>query len=816
MTFVVSETAQEIADSQEKKPSLVLEIDGYDYLFTLSNLVRHTRVGDLGLIVDGSWVIGGQTEDQRALPYITIDGTTQSISQQMQQDKGGATSITSIQVSLLDYREAVTNLVSPGFQLPDLLGRNAWVHLGFQGSLFPEDHFILFSGVIDEISASGNITLNIAHPEIIKRQDIFIKAESTLNGAIDNSVTTLTLDSVANFFAPYSTEFTTYVRIDDEIIKYTVINTGLNQLQTCTRGQFGTIAAAHDDEAAVVSFYQLTGSANELALKLLMSGPDTYWVENIGVDNFVRSASGVDTADTLFIAAVDVKQKYGLTVGDFITTTGASNGANNVTLQEVSSIEVTIDGSIITCSGAGFVLEVGSSAVVAFNSKYNVLPDGLGMGGDKVDVDEFERIQTAFNSYMPTYDFYLSDTVKGKDFVDKEVLYPANMFTLPRKGRTSLGYVSPPLAVATLPTIDKSNIIQADKIIIKRSIGRYFYNTVIFKYDFDAVETDRSLAGYIRVDEDSKNRIPVGTKSLTIISKGLRNNTSTTQILDINSTRLIDRYKFAAEMIQVSVTYGIGFNLEVGDVVYFGDEDLRIMDSKHGERGFRPRLCEIADKKMNIVTGRVDLMIVDTNYFTEGRYGIFSPASILGSGSTGTELNIVASYATTGFELEKDKWTGYIGEEILIHNNDWSLTYNSVLRGFDPSDPSIMLIDDIGVSLAAGFIVEIIQYPASASPTDSLKYKSIHCYFDPTIDITAGSSQTVFTVGAGDVGKLFVGATILVHNPDFTEESPEVKIESISGTTITVDTALGFTPGATHDIELIGFVDDGGSAYRYF
>lgn len=816
MSFQVTQNAQDKIDSQNKKPSLVLEIDGYDYKFSLSRLDRVIRVGDVGLTVDGSWVIGGTRSDESLLPYISLEGTTQSISQQMQQDKGGASSVSSIQVSIIDYREKVTELVSPGFVLDDLLGRSAWVYLGFQDTLFPEDHVIIFSGIIDEISATGNITLNIAHPEQLKRQEIFISTETALNGGINSIVTTITLDSVENFLSPYSTEFLTYVKIDDEIIRYTGINTGLNQLTGCTRAQFGTVAASHSDDASVSSFYRLIGSANDLALKVLMSGPDEYWVEDIPVGNFVRSAAGVDTADTIFIPGVDIKQKYGVNVGDYLTTTLATNSANNVSLETISSIEITDDGSIITASGAGFVLEVVSSALIKFKSQYNVLPDGLGLGGSEVDVEEFNRINTIFASYMPDFDFYLTSTVNGKEFLDKEILYPANMFSLPRKGRVSLGVVSPPLAVATLPVIDASNIIQPEKISIKRTIGRYFYNTVIYKYDFDAVETDKPLAGYIRIDEDSKNRIKkVGTKSLVINSKGLRNTADTTTILDINTQRVLDRYKFAAEMFNISVFYGIGYLIEVGDIVYFGDENLRILDSKNGRRGFEPRLCEIVDKKMNIATGRIDLTLVDTNYSTEGRYGIFSPASIVGVGSTPTELVITSSYGTAAYELEKDKWTGYIGENLLIHDANWTTTYNTVLRGFDPSDPTIMLIDSIGVSLSAGFIVEIEQYSSSSNPEDSIKYKSIHCYFNPTISVASGTSNTVFSVGAGDVSKLFVGATIMVHDDDFSDYSPEVKVTDIVGTTVTVSASLGFTPSSSHYIEYVGFSSDEGPAYRW-
>lgn len=814
MAITLTDRASDSASHTVIKPSLVLEIDGYESIYGIGNIVKYRRVGDVGLYVDGSWVIGDSslTTNNANSQYISIDGTTQSISQQLQQDKGGATSITSIQVSLIDKDEAITRLISPGFELEDVMGRKCWVWLGFQETAFPEDYILLFAGIIDEVTASGNITLNIAHPEQKKRQEIFVSIETTLNGAITDSQTTITLDSTANLILPYSTEVFTYVKIDDEIIRYTGI-TG-NDITGCIRAQFGTIAVAHDDEASVASFYRITEDSINMALKIMLSGPDEYYA-TLGVDNFVRSASGTNVANSIFFAGVNVETKYGLTVGDFITTTGASQSSNNNSLMTVSSIDITDDGSVVTITGATLVLELASSATASFKSKYNVWPDGLGLGGDQVDVAEYERLSDLFTSRIPTMDFYLTDTVKAKDFIDKEVLYPANLFTLPRKGKISCGVISPPLAIALLPQINKTNITNPESIRIKRSLGKYFYNTVIYKYDFDAVETDLSTAGYIKVDEDSKARIPVGTKALVITSKGLRNNTATTQILDANSDRTLERYKFAAETIQVSVFYGVGFNIDVGDVVYFGDDDLNIVDTALGERGFAPRLCEVVDKKMNIVTGRVDLTLVDTNYNTTGRYGIFSPSSMLASGSTTTQLVIQNSYGTTAPEIEKDKWVDYIGEDILIHDITYSTTYTATILGFDPSDDTIMRITTIGSPPPAGYIIDIINYPSSSDPTESLLYKSIHCFSGPQVAVTSGVSATQFSVGAGDISKFFVGSQILVHNDDYSSVSNEVYVESIVGTTITTRSTLGLTPTSSYLVDLIGFSADQGSAYRY-
>ena len=803
-------------DSKSKTnvvPSLVLEIDGYPNVFTISTLQKYTRVGDVGLYVDGNWVIGETLSDKvDARNYISMDGTSNAINQQLQQDKGGATSVTSLQISLIDYNQDITRLISPSVELTDILGREAFVYLGFADNAFPEDYIVLFVGIIDEVTAGGNIVLNIANPEQKKRQEIFISVETELTASIDNSVTTIPVLDTSNFLLPVTDIFTTYVKIDDEIIRYTGKTS--TTLTGCTRAQFDTIAVAHDDEASAASWYRLQGQPTDLALQIMLSGPEEYYREDITVSNFVRSASGTDTANSLFFAGVDVVKKHGLTVGDYITTTGASNGANNFTLRQISLIEVTLDGSVVTVDGAALVLEIVTAALAKFKSQHNILPDGLEMGSHQVDVDEFNRVQTLFSSSLPEYDFYLTSSMSGKEFIDKELLYPANLFTLPKRGRVSLGFVSPPLAVADLVALTADNLTDPDKIKSTRSVGKYFYNTVVYKYNYDAVETDKALTGYILVDEDSKTQIPVGTKAIKIESKGFRNNAETGAILSINARRLLSKYKIAAEIFKVSGFYGDTFNIDVGDVVLFGDESMPLVDSKFGVRGLKPRLCEVVDKRMDIKSGKVDLTIVDTSYLIDGRYGIFSPSSIIGTGSTTSAIVITDSYGTAAPEIEKSKWIPYIGMNLLIRNIDWSTTYDSTLLGFDPSDPYTMLISTIGGAPTAGMIVDIAQYPSSTNADLNRVYKNVFVFSDPSVDVTAGVSDTEFTIGAGDVSKFLVGAQIMLHNEDWSVTSPEVRVAEINGSNIVVNTGLGFTPTSVFNVELIGF-KDGGNAYRY-
>lgn len=814
MAFTLTQAAIDKTTDTVKKPSLVLEIEGHDRLYTIANATafqQQIKIGDPLLFVGSDWVIGGSRSRNDIDDYITFDGTSTSISQQLQQDKGGTSSVTSMQVALIDRNEDITRLVSPSFTFSDILGKECFIYLGFQDTTFPRDYFTLFVGIIDEVTYGASIVLNIANAEQKKRQDIFQNIETSLDGAIDASQTSITITDASNLKLPVTGSLETYVRINDEIIKYTGIST--NTLTGCTRAQFGTIAASAEDDTSVSSFYRLMGSSIELPLQLMLSGENEYYKTDISMNNFVTDINGSTGTNDVIIYDLDVKTKYGITVGDFITTTGATNAANNFTLRTITSIFVDDDQSVITVDGAALTSELATSAKISFKSKYNILPDGVGLGAHQVDVEEFERISDLFTTSLPDYDFYITETIKAKEFIDKEIMFPANMFTIPKKGRVSLGIVSPPLNVGRVKVLDADTITNPANIKIKRSIGKYFYNTIVYKFNYDAVDTTKPLTGYIRTDADSKAQINIGTRALTIESKGLRNNVDTQAILDVNSRRLLEKYKFAAEYITVSGFYGTLFNSDVGDVVLFGDESMPLVDSTRGVRGLKPRLCEIIDIRKDIKTGRIDATLLDTSYLTDGRYGIISPSSIIGTGSTTSELVIIDSFSTVYPEIEKNKWIDYIGENIFIHNDDWSVSYESTLLGF--SSNYVMQISPIASAVPSGYIVDIANYPSTTQQIDNINLKNTFVFTNPSVQVVSGTSQTIFSVSGGDVSKLLIGAQIMLHDTNWSSVSSDVRIVDIVGTNIEVNQALGFTPNSSYTVELIGFLD-GGSAYRYF
>lgn len=812
MAFNLTNSAKTRAQQTNLKPSLVLEIDGVTTLYGCVIVKKYVRINDAGLVIGDGWTIGGTDDVEDQSDIISLDGTTTDVTQQLLQDKGGTGSISSLQISLIDPFDEATKLVSPGVVVEDILGRGARVWLSFAEGAWPEDYTVLFRGQISSVSADSKITLTVASPEIQKNQELFFKIQTALSADITNSQTSIAVQDASAFVLPSGDgKLRSYVRVGDELVEFTGVNTGTSTLTGCVRGSLGTVAAVHTNGDEVDSFYRLKGNGPTLALQVYMSGKNGPFVTDVPIRSIQRLTPSEAYADALYFET-DVITLYGIVVGDKVTVSGATNSTNNFTEAVISSIEPIENGYLVYVSGESIVDELTTSAVAAFRSKYDVLGYGAQLGGDEVDVPEFERLIDLFVSSFPDYDFYLKDTVTVRDFVDTQILFPCGAYSIPRKGKISMGFTSPPVAIATIPQLDSTQIVNPDKTSIQRSIGKYFYNSVIYKYDLSATE-DKYKAGRITLQSDSLARIQVGNKPMTIQSDGLRNDPVTNKILDTNSRRFMERYKFGAELIKCKVQYGTGFQIEVGDVVIYGDNTLLLPDTKFATRSFEPRLMEVVNKSMNIKTGEVQLDLLDTNYLTDGRYGIFSPSSVLDSGSTSSVIRVKDSFGIDASEIEADKWRNYIGRKVVIHDEDWTVQWDSVLLSISDGDPYELTVQALPGAPPAGYVMDLREYQDDAKKDESIS-KSVHCFWTPQIQVVSGTSGTVFDVGSSDAAKLLQNATILLHTDDWVTVSSEVQVQSVSGTTVTLKTSLGFTPNSTYFVELVGF-KDGGSAYRF-
>lgn len=904
MSYKISERAKTLLNKTQIDPNLVLAIDGFDYRFAASITKVYVKIGDPGLKIDGSWVIGGLIAQDKVLPYMSLGGTTTNITQQIDIDKGAATSTMTVKIRLTDKDQFVTRLISPGFLIKDILYRNATLRLGFVDGAYPEDYIDMFIGKITSIeSGPGWIDLTISHPEELKRSEIFPKTETVLvadaeyysktiqgliyyqrgdfNGVVEiryiiipflgatninvsGSLITVTTDgtdadvknaienhpvasdmvrilqqsnaavsavpitpleasdeleveSVVGYYEPQAPLFRTFVRINDEIIEYTGIDTVANKFTGCIRRGLKSIGQKHKIDDTVSSFYKLgddTSSSNaiDLSLKLMLSNEKEFYVEDLTNLAFYNFGTVDNYPNAFIMKSFDAVRDINVQIGDFATVEDDANPANNFVDGVIEDIEVTDIGTIIYIEGAAFVLSNPSDAIVKFKSKYNVLPDGLQLIPSQVDIKQFLDIKKKYPSAIANYEFYLKDTQNSKDFINKDILLPSAMYPLPRQGRVSCGISSPPLWDGTSKVIDASSVKNPQRLVTTRTTNKNFYNAVVYQYNEDTLE-DKTLAKEIQYSQDSVDRIDSPTKAYTIKARGIRPSVQNLQLVRRNCQRYITRYQFAAEALPAEPNYKTAYSMEVGDCIIMGDPDLQMTDSLSGNREYKPRVFEIQNKDFNWRTGAVRLMLVDTNYSSGIRYGVWAPASKIGVASTADKVIIKDSYFS---DNEKDKWTPYISRTIRVRSNDYSFSENVKFLGFDPANDHMMLVSPaLSIPPTEDMIVDVPNYDDLNLNADSI-YKAVHPFWNPTLFVTVAITDQSCEVSAPDAAKLFVDALVRIRNEDYSIDSGNdaVRIKTIVGTTITF-TQLDFVPQPGFKIDLIGFVSDQGFPYAW-
>lgn len=384
--------------------------------------------------------------------------------------------------------------------------------------------------------------------------------------------------------------------------------------------------------------------------------------------------------NSIFFSGIDMNQKYGVVPGDYITTSGASNGANNVTLKQIDQFVKTDEGSYIVVNDVSFVVETMTAATVSFRSQYDTLHPtaGLKMANYEVDILQHEKIKRWFLSSME-YDFYIRDTQNGKDFVEQQIYFPVAVYSVPRKAQSSIGYHIGPLPSSEVKVMDTSRVIEPDRLRVSRSINKNFYNTIVYKFEEKVLEEDKFTRGVITTDGPSRDQVQIGTRALIIPAKGVRESLGGSNLATSQSNRRLRRYRVGAETIEsMRITLGYSFNLEIGDVVVIDMTDLKISDTHSGTRQGLPRLFEVVDKRLDIKTGNVTFSLLDTAYSTATRYFLMSPSSrILSSTTTQIKLRQTGNSVFGG--NEGGKWSRYIGATLIVKSDDWTTRYDTTV-----------------------------------------------------------------------------------------------------------------------------------------
>lgn len=812
MALELSVTADAFLQQNNITGNIILELEGFPALYGSVKVTRLARYGDPIFFGDSGLVYGGAVSDNQSKDYISLTGTTNNITQKLDQDKGGSSSVTSFKIRLVDKDNELTQAFSPGITVTDILGNEATVYWQPVGSKHPVDSARLFVGIVSSASfGAGYVDLTIQHPSTLSRQELLPKITGSLTANLNAGVTACLVDTTAGVVSPQE-NLETYIRINDEIIKIQGITS--SGFLSMTRGQFGTIDANHSSGDEYETFYRLQGDPIELSLRMLLSNPDSQNFATKTASRIVQVDATTSVAGAVFFDGIDVQDELGLVVGDQLSITVGADVSNLIGYTNILSFGTNSSGSWCVVD-ATLTPEIDISATVLFKSKYNKLSFGAGANIKPyhVDVAQFESLDTTFSAQFFDYDYYIKDTINLKEFLENSLYYPSGLFSLPRQGRISLGISAPPILGPNAKTLSADNITNAERVAITRSINEAFYNSVAYKFNEDAVE-DRFLSGTIFSSEDSFNRINVGNRTLTIEAGGIRESAANRNKIDSISRRFLDRYQFGAEQVVCNVNFKTAFSVEPGDTVVLDGESIQLADITQGNRNFLPRVCEVVNRAINLKTGACTLTISDTNLSTRTRYCVFSPSSIIGTGSTTTELVITRSYSTGPLELERDKWTDYLLQKVRIHNSDYSYDEETTLIALSASNPNIVQVNPpLPSAPTSGFILTVPEYDET-SKQDMKLYKALHGFWNPQVAATGGSTTT-FTVASGDASKFYVGASVRIHLADYSEDDTTTVAE-ISGTTITLNKTLAFSVTSSHLVDNIGFAGDQGSYYAFY
>ena len=811
MAQVASLKAKTLSKQDGVHPQLILEIEGIDLIFGIHPVLEIAR-WDSGIRWDEDGVRwDGLIESEKSRDLINIDNgqTTRRISQQVLIDKGGTNSVTSMNIELTNFRNEISKAFA--FQNSgEMLGKIANVYINFQEGSHPEDSIAIFRGFIDEFATPhASLVVGISHSENIKRQDYLSQFVSETTDAITAVDTTLELESVFGLYEAQDI-LTSYLRIADEIVRVISIDE-LNNTVEVDRGEFGSIAVDYDAGESVTSFYTFSGLPIPMALKIMLSlEGNEYFPSDEQIKSFEYVNESLSINNAIIFDSVDIKEATGLTVGDLIEVTGTTINAG---FYKIASFGTNEDGSSYIEVEEELESETDFEAEWSYKSKYNVLSTGLGMYPNEVDVEGMELEES---TYLPNFTEMLlpvDDTIDdAKDFIDKQIYFPFGLYNISRKARSSCKFTAPPLSIEETPVLGVSNIINIDKLKPMKSVHKYFYNNVAYKYGKDFIN-GKYLAGRLNISNDSYNRIRSGSSQFTVIADGLLRNSETAGIIDRISNRFLDRYKFSATLIdKIEVNYSTGFNLETGDIVYFGGSDIKITDPDTGEIGLPFKLYEVINREFSIIEGRFFITILETGFGTNGRFAVFSPASYIGTGST-TEKLILRRLLDDGLlDFEREKWESWQGLRIQVRSEDWAFCEETNISGFDQSNANALLIDPpLSVAPVDGYIVEIAPYDSQGNSDIAERAKLKYSFKMAQIEIDLAISESQFEA---DTTYLSEGQKIYIHSDDFTRDSSddrEVEIDDITGNVITLNKDLEFIPQAGDKIESLDFpnLDDG-------
>ena len=827
-----------------KQLSLVLEIEGVGF-FGIADTFTTVRYGDQGVLYGlPGLVYGGLRSINTVLPYMMLDGGL-TIQQRIEPEVGRG-NIGVLTINLIDYGGALSYALAPGNVVPEIMGVQCRLWLGYTDTSFPTDFVLVYQGQITQcVCPPGKVQLQISDSTLKSRQPIFDISSTTLLTEIPAPTgpfpATGLLVSVSNtavlheqILGPdgtYDQTVSTYAVIDSEIFEYPA--TGIlsaTGLLCSARGVLGTGQVDHAPGATVngsAGFGYNDGGINciDFALKLLLSGWDGPDFTNVGILSFVYDYQGNYVPNEFVLATEDALLDLGLTAGDYFYITGSASG-NSVSGQ-ITGITTGVQGTnVIIQTDQTFTIENPTSAVVAFRSQYDTFPTTCGVGcyTSEVDVATFQAIQNSYFTAAGTSNLrgYYDEASEGIDTIVGDIMLPLGCYSISRYGRISMAVTKPPLPGngTKLVQLDYTNVCDPDKIQVTRATNqRSFYNEISYEYDYDvADQTYNSIQYFIDTNslEEFGYTVALPIQAKTVVSSELGG----ALIAQTRGQAILTRFDRCLVWVELTVNWSVGSLLEVSDIVVLVDNGtLKIMNFETGERNIGTQLFEVIDRNYQIASGNVKLKLLGGLGFSlTSRFGLISPSSVLTAGCTTTNLRVMPSYGQTALGAEIAKWSQLVGQTIMVHDYAWGATGSAVIQGLNPADPAgILVAPALPFAATAGMILDIAPYNPAAGA--DAKLKALYAHISPSIPVLSGVSTTEFTIPAASGSLLTVGNWVMLRNSDYSIQSGQCTVSGVTGGTVTLSAQLvsdgvPFVPTTGFFCEGVGWSDKTGS-YLY-
>lgn len=821
-----------------KEPRIVIAFEGLPYAFSTDVTYAKIRYDDPGVFYDGTYQYDGvrPLDTNHIKTLLDRQNTKMTISQKLEQWDGKA-SVETYNLALIDKDSIITQLITPGFLLPEILNTKVRVYFGYKDLAFPEDYIRIFTGYVNKYTTQqGKILFDLTDPSSRRKQDLFNGVTALLTADASPSDTSIFVDSNTGLYRTIldakgnnDATVTIGVLIGNEIMTYTnadcVSPTQINVL----RGQFNTVAESHSTGDKVEAFILFIDNPITIALKLMLSGFNAPSTTDVGVRGIINTDDGFQTPDSItFDQGVDLVAQYGLTIGDYIILHDFSIPANNA----VFTIASFINGNrTVTVQELGVLQQENPPTLgdlegsADFRSKYDTYPvdAGLLLPPDDVLVSRHEELRDTFIPFditLPVKSFESS----GKTFIETHLMKPIGAYTLTQGARCSMGLTHPPLASDLTRILDNTNIVNPKEIQVVRGLDeRFFYNEIFFNYGYDPVG-DKFTQSFIEVDQVAIDRMHQ-VNSLQIDCRGFPDNPTSRTILSQRAKRLLLRYRYAAETIACQAFFGVGCLIDAGDIIVLSDStpaQLQIPNTETGVRGVINRVMEVQERTIDVSQGKTTVKLLSNNGFSiTDRYGVIAPASIVSQGIDSQTFRYQESFGARFPNQEYLKWTDYQGLVIVVHSLDYTRNATSTFK-LDKSDPFLVHLDSaLPFTPQVGDIMEFANYDESSAASQSA-IKSPYVFISNTGIIDHATSNAVIVLTAGEGANYIAGNTCFVMSPNGTTRfSPEVKILSVIGDVVTVGPILptsppdfGFLAQAGDQLKLGGFKDLGQS-YRF-